>query len=86
MRHESQILPARPVARAGPDDHGPSRAARANPGRVAVGDVVRLWRKRLAERRALRQLALFEPDSVLEDSGWSREDARREADTPFWRP
>ena len=48
--------------------------------------VPRLWRRRWLERRELGDLALFQPDLVLEDAGVSREEAWRRARTLFWSP
>lgn len=48
--------------------------------------VPRLWRRRWLERREMRDLALRQPDSVLEDAGISREEAWRRARKPFWLP
>lgn len=47
---------------------------------------LRLWRRRWLQRREMRDLALREPDSVLEDVGISRDEAWRRARTPFWLP
>jgi uncharacterized protein YjiS (DUF1127 family) len=48
--------------------------------------LLRLWRRRWLERREMRDLALLQPVSVLEDAGISREEAWRRARTPFWSP
>lgn len=45
-----------------------------------------VWRNRSRARAELKQLVLWSPDSVLEDAGFSREEARREAGRPFWIP
>ncbi|MEL6576080.1 MAG: hypothetical protein AAFU72_02545 [Pseudomonadota bacterium] len=42
-------------------------------------------RRRLALRRMLRNELLREPDSVLADAGWTREEALREARKPIWQ-
>lgn len=44
-----------------------------------------VWRNRALARRELQRLALWEPDSVLEDAGISREAAEREARRWFWQ-
>jgi uncharacterized protein YjiS (DUF1127 family) len=41
------------------------------------------WVERNAQRRALRELARFD-DRLLKDIGLSLQQARREADKPFW--
>jgi uncharacterized protein YjiS (DUF1127 family) len=48
--------------------------------------LLRLWRRRWLARHEMRDLALLQPDSVLEDSGISREEAWLRARTPFWLP
>ncbi|MGP1395073.1 MAG: DUF1127 domain-containing protein [Inquilinaceae bacterium] len=47
----------------------------------AVVHTLSRWNDRRRQRRALRRL----DDRLLADIGKSREDARREASTPFWR-
>ena len=51
-----------------------------------VAGLIKLWRRRWVERREMRDLALFQPDSVLLDAGVSREEAWRRSRKPFWRP
>lgn len=46
---------------------------------------LRVWRNRARARRELQRLALWEPDSVLEDAGISRAAAEREAGRRFWQ-
>jgi uncharacterized protein YjiS (DUF1127 family) len=43
-----------------------------------------MWSVRMAERRALRELA--EDPHLLNDIGLTREEALREAEKLFWRP
>ncbi|MEM9028364.1 MAG: hypothetical protein AAGC70_08335 [Pseudomonadota bacterium] len=47
--------------------------------------LIQTWRKRWHHRRMLREDLLHQPDSVLADVGYTRNDAEREANTPFWR-
>ncbi len=47
----------------------------------ALDEVLGVWRHRHATRRELRDL----PPQMLRDIGLTPEDARREADKPFWR-
>ncbi len=61
---------------------GAAPATRARGIRALLG----LWRRRWRERREMRDLAIFEPDSVLADIGIDRREAWRRARTPFWRP
>lgn len=68
-----------------PPVHSPENAEPAQRPR-GFAALVGLWRRRWRERRELRDLAIFEPDSVLADIGISREEAWRRARTPFWRP
>ena len=63
-----------------PGDAEPAKRTR---GLVAL---LALWRRRWVERREMRDLAIFEPDSVLADIGIDRKEAWRRARTPFWRP
>jgi uncharacterized protein YjiS (DUF1127 family) len=51
-----------------------------------VRGLLRLWYRRWRQRREMRDLAIFEPDSVLADIGIDRKEAWRRARTPFWRP
>lgn len=44
-----------------------------------------IWRRRRTFRRELRNELLPQPDSVLEDAGWTRAEAEAEAQRPFWR-
>ncbi|MEM1284678.1 MAG: hypothetical protein AAGH43_04775 [Pseudomonadota bacterium] len=43
-----------------------------------------LWIARWRERSMLRNELLLQPDSVLEDAGYTRKDAVKEAAKPFW--
>ena len=45
-----------------------------------------LWRSRSLLRRELRDVLMKEPDSVLEDLGYSRAAARAEVSRWFWQP
>jgi uncharacterized protein YjiS (DUF1127 family) len=63
----------------------PEAAAPAQRPRGLVA-LLGLWRRRWLERREMRDLAIFEPDSVLADIGIDRKEAWRRARTPFWRP
>lgn len=54
--------------------------------RRGIAALLTLWRRRWVERRDMRDLALSQPDSVLEDAGVSRGEAWRRARTPFWLP
>ena len=70
-------------------DFPPRRSPRdPDPVNTPLGlrGVLRLWRRRWLERREMRDLAIFEPDSVLADIGIDRKEAWRRARTPFWRP
>lgn len=62
------------------------QAAAARPGRRSfVGRclaILRMWRQRAEERRALAAL----DDRLLADIGVTRGDAERECAQPFWRP
>ena len=44
-----------------------------------------VWLRRWRLRAELRAMLLREPDSVLEDAGFTRLAAQREAHKPFWR-
>ena len=44
-----------------------------------------VWRNRVRARRELQGLALWQPDSVLEDAGITRVAAEREARRWFWQ-
>lgn len=48
--------------------------------------LLRLWLRRIRERREMRELALRQPDSVLRDAGVDREEALRRSRRPFWSP
>ena len=52
----------------------------------AIVAMICLWRRRWRERREMRDLAIFQPDSVLADIGIDRKEAWRRARTPLWRP
>lgn len=61
--------------------------------RRAVADLYRnargttflhIWLARYQLRSMLCHELLLQPDSVLEDAGFTREDAEREASKPFW--
>lgn len=44
-----------------------------------------LWRARAQLRHMLRSELLPQPDSVLQDAGWTRAEAEAEASKPLWR-
>lgn len=48
----------------------------------ALDAVLGVWRHRHVTRQELRDL----PPHMLRDIGLTPDDARREADKPFWRP
>lgn len=60
------------------------RSAPATAGRP-YARLFAVWRDRITLRRALRHELLKQPDSVLEDAGWTRSAAQKEAAKPFWR-
>lgn len=47
-------------------------------------DIIRMWMQRARQRQALAHLAELGPH-LLRDIGVSYEEARREAEKPFWR-
>lgn len=49
-------------------------------------EVLRVWRRRWQTRQRLKSIALHDSDWLLDDIGWTREDAWREARKPFWCP
>lgn len=53
--------------------------------RPASSGIVSVWLARHRHRKMLRNSLLPQPDSVLADAGMCREQAKREADKPFWR-
>ena len=59
----------------------------AQPARAAAAPLPRrtLWWARIRLRRMLRVELLPQPDSVLQDAGWTRAGAAAEAAKPFWR-
>ena len=46
---------------------------------------VRVWNARVRARREIRRLTLWNPDSVLEDAGITRDAAERESRRWFWQ-
>lgn len=66
----------------------PSRAAftmRPNLTEQGVSTtLVARWIARIRHRQALRQALREQPNSVIEDAGYTRSEARREAGKPFW--
>lgn len=48
---------------------------------VYLSDLISTWEGRARERRHLAEMS----DHLLKDLGISRNDARREAEKPFWR-
>lgn len=50
-----------------------------------LGALLSTWQNRRKNRRALVELALHQPDSVLLDAHISRGAALREGRKPFWR-
>ena len=52
------------------------------PRRPGLLALLRTWYRRASERRALAELDAH----LLQDCGLTREQARREAEKPFWTP
>lgn len=78
MMTVSNVVQLFPASQAG-------RAGGAVDGVIAgIATLVRVWRRRIAERRVLVEV-LAQPDSVVADAGWTRAAAMREAGKPFWR-
>ena len=46
---------------------------------------LRVWQNRMRARGEIQRLALWAPDSVLEDAGMTRAAAEREAHRWFWQ-
>lgn len=47
---------------------------------------IKVWLNRSRMRRDLMELALWQPDSFLDDAGLTRQTALREASKWFWMP
>jgi uncharacterized protein YjiS (DUF1127 family) len=62
-----------------------ARAAAAGPdGPADPGSLIDSWRKRIRLRRHLARLLVTDP-GLIEDIGFSLEEAERELRKPFWR-
>lgn len=64
----------------------PRRERPVRPGLDPAAGFFRNWLERIRCRRELRNLALFQPDSVLEDVGLTRREAQRLSEQPAWPP
>lgn len=84
------FAPGRPVRRDAPRPATPLGRRAGRPPEVRIPGsrpvaLLRLWLKRLRERRQLERMALDYPCFLLRDVGLRREDLMREARKPFWR-
>lgn len=64
----------------------PRRERSTRPGLDPAAGFFRNWLERIRCRRELRNLALLQPDSVLEDVGLTRREAQRLSEQPVWPP
>ena len=82
---DGTVIPLRVVSKlpARLPDHLDLARMQRRHGRV-IG-ALRVWHNRVRARRELQRLALWAPDSVLEDAGMTRGAAEREARRWFWQ-